>query len=160
MCIYNLIYRSVSVNVKAILNVSQVLAKKMIENNIKGSIVNISSQASKVFFFILSIIKNELIQTYNLKETHEWIKIKRIRFFPRLIVLSYNRYQQLFYRLYTYVYSSYMLYSLILYSYIFDEGLYWKNLMKISMTHKLIKAKLILYIFIAFALKTISRILL
>lgn len=65
MCIYNLIYRSVSVNVKAILNVSQVLAKKMIENNIKGSIVNISSQASKVFFFILSIIKNELIQTYN-----------------------------------------------------------------------------------------------
>lgn len=71
MCIYNLIYRSVSVNVKAILNVSQVLAKKMIENNIKGSIVNISSQASKVFLFILSIIKNELIQTYNLKKTHE-----------------------------------------------------------------------------------------
>lgn len=68
MCIYNLIYRSVSVNVKAILNVSQVLAKKMIENNIKGSIVNISSQASKVFLFILSIIKNELIQTYNLKK--------------------------------------------------------------------------------------------
>ncbi|CAB3224148.1 unnamed protein product [Arctia plantaginis] len=38
---------TISVNVKAILNVSQVLAKKMIENKIKGSIVNISSQASK-----------------------------------------------------------------------------------------------------------------
>ncbi|KOB73208.1 L-xylulose reductase [Operophtera brumata] len=36
----------ISVNVRAILNVSQVVAKKMIQNNIKGSIVNISSQAS------------------------------------------------------------------------------------------------------------------
>lgn len=34
--------------VKAVLNVSQVIASKMIQNNIKGSIVNISSQASKV----------------------------------------------------------------------------------------------------------------
>ncbi|KAL0893012.1 hypothetical protein ABMA27_014671 [Loxostege sticticalis] len=32
--------------VKAILNVSQIVAKKMIDNKIKGSIVNISSQAS------------------------------------------------------------------------------------------------------------------
>ncbi|KAJ0177186.1 hypothetical protein K1T71_007195 [Dendrolimus kikuchii] len=36
-----------SVNVRAILNVSQVVAKKMVEKGIKGSIVNISSQASK-----------------------------------------------------------------------------------------------------------------
>ncbi|KAJ2946013.1 hypothetical protein O0L34_g4933 [Tuta absoluta] len=35
------------VNTKAILNVSQVVAKKMIEKGIKGSIVNISSQAAK-----------------------------------------------------------------------------------------------------------------
>lgn len=34
--------------VKALLNVSQIVALKMIENKIKGSIVNISSQASKV----------------------------------------------------------------------------------------------------------------
>lgn len=37
-----------SVNVKSILNISQVVAKKMVDNKIKGSIVNISSQASKV----------------------------------------------------------------------------------------------------------------
>lgn len=34
--------------VKAMLNVSQIVAKKMIDNKIKGSIVNISSQASLV----------------------------------------------------------------------------------------------------------------
>ncbi|XP_045448612.1 L-xylulose reductase-like [Melitaea cinxia] len=38
---------TMNVNVKAILNVSQIVAKKMIENGIKGSIVNISSQVSK-----------------------------------------------------------------------------------------------------------------
>ncbi|KAG6442345.1 L-xylulose reductase [Manduca sexta] len=38
---------TISVNVEAILNVSQIVARKMIANNIKGSIVNISSQASK-----------------------------------------------------------------------------------------------------------------
>ncbi|CAG9786190.1 unnamed protein product [Diatraea saccharalis] len=38
---------TISVNVKAILNVSQIVAKKMIENKIKGAIVNVSSQASK-----------------------------------------------------------------------------------------------------------------
>ncbi|KAJ8730132.1 hypothetical protein PYW07_017170 [Mythimna separata] len=38
---------TMAINVRAILNVSQIVAKKMIENNIKGSIVNISSQASK-----------------------------------------------------------------------------------------------------------------
>ncbi|XP_049868926.1 D-erythrulose reductase-like [Pectinophora gossypiella] len=38
---------TMTVNAKAILNVSQIVAKKMIENGIKGSIVNISSQASK-----------------------------------------------------------------------------------------------------------------
>ncbi|CAF4923041.1 unnamed protein product [Pieris macdunnoughi] len=36
-----------NVNVKSIINISQVVAKKMIENNTKGAIVNISSQASK-----------------------------------------------------------------------------------------------------------------
>ncbi|XP_072932028.1 L-xylulose reductase-like [Epargyreus clarus] len=41
---------TMTVNAKAILNVSQVVAKKMIKNGIKGSIVNISSQASKVGF--------------------------------------------------------------------------------------------------------------
>lgn len=46
--LYLLIYRTISVNARAIINVSQVVARKMIENNIKGSIVNISSQASKV----------------------------------------------------------------------------------------------------------------
>ncbi|CAH0719381.1 unnamed protein product, partial [Brenthis ino] len=35
------------VNVKAVLNISQVVAKKMIENKTAGAIVNISSQASK-----------------------------------------------------------------------------------------------------------------
>lgn len=35
------------VNVKAIMNVSQVVAKNMIERNVAGSIVNISSQASQ-----------------------------------------------------------------------------------------------------------------
>lgn len=39
--------RSMAVNVKSILNISQIVAKKMVDNNIKGSIVNISSQASK-----------------------------------------------------------------------------------------------------------------
>ncbi|XP_032518520.2 L-xylulose reductase-like [Danaus plexippus] len=38
---------TMNVNVKAILNVSQNVARKMIEHGIKGSIVNISSQASK-----------------------------------------------------------------------------------------------------------------
>eukprot|EP00088_Acartia_fossae_P027184 TRINITY_DN2793_c0_g1_i7.p1 TRINITY_DN2793_c0_g1~~TRINITY_DN2793_c0_g1_i7.p1 ORF type:complete len:261 (-),score=50.57 TRINITY_DN2793_c0_g1_i7:22-762(-) len=34
-------------NVRAVLNVSQIVAKKMIDNKIKGSIVNMSSQASR-----------------------------------------------------------------------------------------------------------------
>ncbi|KAM3964546.1 D-erythrulose reductase-like [Aphomia sociella] len=37
---------TISVNTKAIVNVSQIIAKKMVENKIKGSIVNISSQSS------------------------------------------------------------------------------------------------------------------
>ncbi|CAK1547163.1 unnamed protein product [Leptosia nina] len=36
-----------NVNVKSIINISQVIAKKMIDNKTKGTIVNISSQASK-----------------------------------------------------------------------------------------------------------------
>lgn len=36
------------VNVKAVLNISQVVGRKMVENKTHGAIVNISSQASKV----------------------------------------------------------------------------------------------------------------
>ncbi|KAM3964544.1 D-erythrulose reductase-like [Aphomia sociella] len=35
-----------NVNVKAVLNISQVVARKMVENQIQGAIVNLSSQAS------------------------------------------------------------------------------------------------------------------
>jgi ribosomal protein S17E len=38
------IHRSFNINVKAIMNLSQVVAKSMIENKIAGSIVNLSSQ--------------------------------------------------------------------------------------------------------------------
>lgn len=41
-------FRVFEVNVKAVLNISQVVAKNMVENGTHGSIVNISSQASKV----------------------------------------------------------------------------------------------------------------
>ncbi|CAH2037565.1 unnamed protein product, partial [Iphiclides podalirius] len=41
---------SISINTKSILNITQVVAKKMIDNKIRGSIVNISSQASKAGF--------------------------------------------------------------------------------------------------------------
>lgn len=41
-------YRTFDVNVKAVLNISQVVARKMVENKTLGTIVNISSQASKV----------------------------------------------------------------------------------------------------------------
>ncbi|XP_049868924.1 L-xylulose reductase-like [Pectinophora gossypiella] len=39
--------RHFNVNVKAVLNVSQIVARKMVENKTHGAIVNISSQASK-----------------------------------------------------------------------------------------------------------------
>ncbi|CAH2236805.1 jg8564 [Pararge aegeria aegeria] len=39
--------KTFNVNVKAALNISQVVAKKMVENKTHGTIVNISSQASK-----------------------------------------------------------------------------------------------------------------
>ncbi|XP_045526257.1 D-erythrulose reductase-like [Pieris brassicae] len=39
--------KTFDVNVKAVLNISQVVARKMIEKKINGAIVNISSQASK-----------------------------------------------------------------------------------------------------------------
>lgn len=42
------ISRTFDVNVKAVLNISQVVARKMVENKTHGAIVNISSQASKV----------------------------------------------------------------------------------------------------------------
>uniref|UniRef100_A0A2A4JDX1 L-xylulose reductase n=1 Tax=Heliothis virescens TaxID=7102 RepID=A0A2A4JDX1_HELVI len=39
--------KTIALNVRAILIISQIIARKMIDNNIKGSFVNISSQASK-----------------------------------------------------------------------------------------------------------------
>ncbi|KAG6442344.1 hypothetical protein O3G_MSEX002331 [Manduca sexta] len=39
--------KTFDVNVKAVLNISQIVAKKMIDNKTHGAIVNISSQASK-----------------------------------------------------------------------------------------------------------------
>ncbi|VVD05647.1 unnamed protein product [Leptidea sinapis] len=48
--------RTFDVNVKAVLNISQIVAKKMIENKIHGSIVNISSQASKRSKIMLYIV--------------------------------------------------------------------------------------------------------
>lgn len=51
--------RTFDVNVKAVLNISQVVARKMVENNTHGVIVNISSQASKV----LSFLKLKLINS-------------------------------------------------------------------------------------------------
>ncbi|XP_053607276.1 L-xylulose reductase-like [Plodia interpunctella] len=39
--------KTFNVNVKAVLNISQIVAKKMVENKTRGAIVNISSQASK-----------------------------------------------------------------------------------------------------------------
>ena len=46
---YNIfIFRMFNVNVKATLNISQIVARKMVENKTPGAIVNISSQASKV----------------------------------------------------------------------------------------------------------------
>ncbi|XP_052740087.1 L-xylulose reductase-like [Bicyclus anynana] len=46
-CTLEAIDQTMNVNVKGIINVTQILANKMIKNNIKGSIVNISSQTSK-----------------------------------------------------------------------------------------------------------------
>lgn len=40
------------INVKATLNISQIVAEKMIKNGTGGSIVNISSQASKVSTYL------------------------------------------------------------------------------------------------------------
>jgi short-subunit dehydrogenase len=42
------IHRSFNINVKAIMNISQVVARSMIENKIAGSIVNLSSQVQTV----------------------------------------------------------------------------------------------------------------
>ncbi|OWR42712.1 L-xylulose reductase [Danaus plexippus plexippus] len=39
--------RMVNINVKSVINISQVVARKMIEKKIAGAIVNVSSQASK-----------------------------------------------------------------------------------------------------------------
>ncbi|CAK1547160.1 unnamed protein product [Leptosia nina] len=45
-CSPDIFDQTMQVNVKAILNITQIVAKKMITNKIKGSIVNISSQGS------------------------------------------------------------------------------------------------------------------
>lgn len=41
-------FRIININLKSVIGISQAVVKNMIKNNIKGSIVNISSQASKV----------------------------------------------------------------------------------------------------------------
>lgn len=52
------IFRMFNVNVKATLNISQIVARKMVENKTPGAIVNISSQASKVKQCFNSTIPN------------------------------------------------------------------------------------------------------
>nr|CAD7464496.1 unnamed protein product [Timema tahoe] len=48
MCEHSLsVHSSFNINVKSIINVSQVIAKGMVDRKKGGSIVNISSQASK-----------------------------------------------------------------------------------------------------------------
>ncbi|XP_013199789.1 L-xylulose reductase [Amyelois transitella] len=46
-CTKELFDDTFAINTRAVVNVSQIVAKKMIQNGIKGSIVNVSSQASK-----------------------------------------------------------------------------------------------------------------
>lgn len=45
--------RTMNINLKSIINVSQVVVKKMIDNKTQGAIVNVSSQASKVIFVLI-----------------------------------------------------------------------------------------------------------
>jgi NAD(P)-dependent dehydrogenase (short-subunit alcohol dehydrogenase family) len=47
-------------NVKQVINVSQIFAKKMIEEKIKGSIVNVSSQVTE-FYFIEEKIRGSIV---------------------------------------------------------------------------------------------------
>ncbi len=44
-------FRIFACNVRAVLNVSQIFAQKMIENKIAGSIVNVSSQVDSLCIF-------------------------------------------------------------------------------------------------------------
>lgn len=53
-------FRIFNTNVKSIINVSQVVAKKMLEENVKGSIVNISSQASMVIPSLHNVVRFEM----------------------------------------------------------------------------------------------------
>ncbi|CAG9584618.1 unnamed protein product [Danaus chrysippus] len=46
-CTPDVFDRMVGINLKSVINISQVVAKKMIEKKIAGAIVNVSSQASK-----------------------------------------------------------------------------------------------------------------
>lgn len=48
LCTPNLYFRLFSINVKALINVTQFVIKNLLERNVPGSIVNISSQASIV----------------------------------------------------------------------------------------------------------------
>lgn len=45
-------YRVFEVNVKAVFNVSQVVAKCMVEQKIAGSIVNVSSQVGQITYLV------------------------------------------------------------------------------------------------------------
>lgn len=55
-CNKSYIFRTFDVNVKAALNISQIIARKMVDNKTHGAIVNISSQASKVINIFLSCV--------------------------------------------------------------------------------------------------------
>lgn len=55
--------RSFAVNVKAVINVSQVVVEGMIQRKKGGSIVNISSQASQVLTYtVYSYVTNDFIK--------------------------------------------------------------------------------------------------
>lgn len=56
-----MINRLFNVNLKAVINVSQIIAKQMIANNIHGSIVNVSSQVQELHHYckLFEIIKTK-----------------------------------------------------------------------------------------------------
>jgi hypothetical protein len=45
--------------VKQVINVSQIFAKKMIEENIKGAIVNVSSQVAKFCSVFMKMVEDQ-----------------------------------------------------------------------------------------------------
>jgi hypothetical protein len=52
--------RLFAVNVKAVINVSQVVVEGMIKRKSGGSIVNVSSQASQVYVFLLKYLNIDI----------------------------------------------------------------------------------------------------